>query len=72
MPVNPESQMKRPAHHAAMAEQTSGAKLAIASTPSRDSQLDRHCDSARQARCGLPRCSVEDISPPEISASASR
>ena len=40
-----------------------------ASTPSRDSQLDRHWLSARQARSGWPRWKVELISPAPISAS---
>ena len=45
-------------------------KLASASTPSRDSQDVRHCDRARQARSGRPRCQVDTASPPVTSASA--
>ena len=33
--------------------------MATAITPSRDSQEVRHCENARQARSGRPRCVVE-------------
>jgi hypothetical protein len=37
--------------------------VATASTPSRDSHEVRHCEKARQARSGRPRCSTDDPSP---------
>ena len=43
----------------------------MASTPSRESHDVRHCENARQARSGRPRCAVDDKSPAVISSSAS-
>jgi len=54
----------------AIRKMIAGRKVSTAATPSRDSQEDRHCDSARQARSGRPRCSSEEQSPAAISASA--
>ena len=48
-----------------------GTRLAIAATPSRESHELRHCDSARQARCGCPRWSTEDSRPTSTSSVAS-
>ena len=39
-------------------------------TPSRDSQEERHCENARQARSGWPRWNVEDSSPAVTAAKA--
>src|SRR5450755_2611316 len=47
-----------------------GTKAATATTPSRASQEDRHCENARQARSGRPRWAVDDKRPAEISAIA--
>ena len=41
-----------------------GRTVATAITPSRDSQEVRHCENARHARSGRPRCAVEATSPP--------
>ena len=41
-----------------------------AATPSRDSQEERHCLKARQARSGWPRCKVEDSKPMRHEAEA--
>src|SRR6478672_4923847 len=43
----------------ATASNTATPKVAIAATPSRDSHDVRHCENARHARAGLPRCSIE-------------
>ena len=45
-------------------------KVAMAAIPSRDSQLLRHCDRARHARSGLPRCAVDESKPAVIRTSA--
>jgi hypothetical protein len=47
-----------------------GTKVTTLAIPSRDSHDERHCENARQARSGRPRCSVDDRSPAVISASA--
>src|SRR5690348_4391113 len=45
-----------------------GTKLATDATPSRDSHDERHCENARQARCGWPRCRVEESRPAATNA----
>ena len=37
---------------------------------SRDSQDDRHCENARHARSGRPRCKAEEARPPAASSTA--
>src|SRR5688572_2839102 len=54
----------------AAASASAAGKVATASTPSRDSQLDRHWLKARQARSGRPRWKVEDKRPNTVSAKA--
>src|SRR6266404_2782785 len=51
-----------------VAKIAAGTKVATAITPSRDSQDERHCEKARQARSGRPRWKTDDISPPAASA----
>ena len=41
-----------------------------AATPSRDSQEERHCEKARQARSGWPRWKVDDNKPMVMRPSA--
>src|SRR4029079_8408451 len=43
----------------AAASRTANTKVTMALTPSRESHEVRHCENARQARAGLPRCSIE-------------
>src|SRR6185437_443209 len=40
-----------------------GRYVAREASPSRDSHEESHCENARQARVGLPRCSVDESSP---------
>src|SRR4051794_3239446 len=53
-----------------IAKIAAGIKVATDSTPSRDSQDDRHCEKARQARSGRPRWKAEETRPPAASANA--
>ena len=48
-----------------------GINVMIANTPSRDNHEERHCDKARHARSGCPKCAVEDKSPAVIKIKAS-
>ena len=45
--------------------------VAIAATPSRDNHDVRHCENARHARSGLPRCNSELSKPIVESTTAS-
>src|ERR1700688_721881 len=45
-------------------------RVRTAITPSRDSQDERHCEKARQARSGRPRWKTDETSPPAASAKA--
>ena len=47
-----------------------GRNVKTEKTPSRDSQDDRHCEKARHARSGRPRCRTEEASPLAASKTA--
>src|SRR6202030_3615863 len=47
-----------------------GTKVAIDMTPSRESHDERHCEKARHARSGRPRCNADDARPATASATA--
>ena len=53
-----------------MASKPAGTQVATAITPSRDSHDVRHCEKARHARSGRPRCAVEASSPPAMRTNA--
>src|SRR3954468_5911672 len=54
--------------HSATNSTSAGMKLATAATPSRDNQELRHWLKARHARSGLPRCSIDEVSPAAANA----
>ena len=46
-----------------IASKPAGTQVATAITPSRDSHDVRHCEKARHARSGRPRCAIEASRP---------
>src|SRR5438270_9601824 len=53
-----------------IAKIAAGTKVMTDMTPSRDSQDERHCEKARQARSGRPRCNTDEASPAVASTKA--
>jgi hypothetical protein len=49
-----------------MASAPAGRYVVSDAIPSRESQEERHCETARQARSGRPRWKVEAMRPKEI------
>src|SRR5215472_13958702 len=70
MPQNPINPSVRPKKNQPMPKIAAGTKVSTENTPSRDSHELRHCEKARHARSGRPRCQVDDSSPATARASA--
>src|SRR5215469_17585815 len=70
MPHSPIKPCVAPKNTHPMPNTEAGRKVSTAQTPSRDSQEERHCENARQARSGRPRWKAEEPSPATASAIA--
>src|SRR5581483_9709535 len=71
MPHSPTNPPVAPKNTQPTANTAAGSTVTTANSPSRDSHDERHCDSARSARSGRPRCSADEASPPAASSAAS-
>src|SRR5690242_10960827 len=62
-PHNPTTPQVTPKNTQPMPKIAAGTKVKTDMTPSRDSQEERHCEKARQARSGRPRWNTEETRP---------
>src|SRR5688572_2433793 len=59
----PGNAMPPPPRHRTHASHNAGANRTTEATPSRESHELRHCENARHARKGWPRCASDDSNP---------